>query len=292
MLTRKYGLNASLRITMACMLVLLLAAGCGQKSGKESTSLMIKGSDTMVHLVSSWAERFMAIDSGINISVTGGGSGTGIAALINGTTDICASSRDMKAAEKQQAIDKGITPLEIKVALDGRAVIIHPENPVAELTMEQIGKIYTGAYTNWKQVGGPDQKITVLSRESSSGTYVFFQEHVLNKQDYTPEARLMPATSAIIQAISTDKYSIGYVGLGYAEEAAQKVKVLGLKADDQSPAIFPSLETVLNNSYSIARALYLITNGEPQGAVRQFIDFCLSSEGQKIVAEVGYVPVK
>ncbi|MFC1584754.1 phosphate ABC transporter substrate-binding protein [Fibrobacterota bacterium] len=257
-----------------------------------SRQLTIKGSDTMVHLASIWAENHMKDNRGPQISVTGGGSGTGIAALLNGTTDICAASRKIKEKEIKLAEKKGIKPVEHVVARDGIAVVINPGNQVDELTIEQIGKIYTGAITNWKQVGGPDQKIIVFSRESSSGTYVFFQKKVLNKQDYTPKARLMPATSAIIKAASEDKWSIGYVGLGYAVKAGGKVKVLKVKSGPDSPAVSPSEATVVDGSYSIARPLHLYTKGEPEGEVKKFLDYCFSPEGQKVVRETGYVPVK
>jgi len=271
-------------------LVIFLACG-GEKAEEESKSIMIKGSDTMVHLVSSWAEAYMNKWADLEISVTGGGSGTGIAALINGTTDICAASRNMKSKEIKLAEEKGTVPMEHAVAMDGIALVVNPENPVSSLSIEQLGKIYTGAYTNWNQVGGPDEPIGVLSRESSSGTYVFFQEHVLKKKDYTPSARLMPATSAIIQSVSADTWSIGYVGLGYAAEAGDKVKVLAIYKTDPGAAIMPSVETVLDGSYSIARGLYLYTKGTPEGTIKKFLAFCLSVEGQEIVKETGYVTV-
>jgi len=251
--------------------------------------LTLKGSDTMVHLGSSWAESFMKQNPDIDMSVTGGGSGTGIAALLNGNADICMASRSIKAKEIKLAQKKGINPNEIVVARDGIAVVVNPENPADKLTIEQIGKIYTGQITNWNQVGGPDKDIIILSRESSSGTYVFFQEHVLKKQDYTPGARLMPATSAIIQSVETDKWSIGYVGLGYAVEAGDKVKTLAVS--DGGDYIQPSEVTVKSGEYSISRPLHLYTDGEPTGNVKKFIDFCLSSEGQKIVRETGYIAV-
>ena len=227
-----------------------------------------------------------------DLSVTGGGSGTGIAALLNGTTDVCAASRTMKPSERDLASEKGIEPVELVVGRDGIAVVVNPANPVDSLTLEQIRKIYTGAYDRWSQVGGPDEPIVVLCRESSSGTYVFFQEHVLQKRDYRQDARLMPATSAIIQSVSSDQWAIGYVGLGHAMEAAGKVNILPVKTDDGSPPVVPSEQTVLSGDYSIARPLHLYTAGEPTGVVRQFIDFCLSSEGQRIVRQTGYVALE
>ncbi len=273
--------------------------GCGpdsqdkeaKKPASELRYLTVKGSDTMVHLVSTWAEVYMNENKDAEISVTGGGSGTGIAALINGTTDICAASRDIKQKEIDLAKKRGITPIETAVALDGIAVAVNPANPINELTLEQIGKIFSGAITNWNQVGGPDQPILVLSRESSSGTYVFFQEKVLNKADYSQRARLMPGTAAVVQSLGADIWSIGYIGLGYAMEAKDSIKVIGIKQSQSKEVITPSFETVKNGQYPIARALYFYTNNQPSGLVNDFITFCLSPEGQKVVQETGYVQV-
>lgn len=260
-------------------------------AGPDDGYLTIKGSDTMVHLVSSWAEEFMKSRPNAEVSVTGGGSGTGIAALLNGTTDICMASREIKSREIKLAEQKNIKPHEIVVARDGIAVVVNPNNPLDKLTVEQIGKIYTGAYTNWKKLGGPDADIIVFSRESSSGTYVFFQEHVLKEQDYTVSARLMPATSSIIRAVASDNWAIGYVGLGYAAEAKDQVKVLAVADNPGSPYIMPSDKTVASGDYSIARPLYLYTNGAPTGMISEFVEFCLGTTGQRIVRETGYVAV-
>ena len=246
----------------------------------------------MVHLASSWAETFMQQNPDIEVSITGGGSGTGIAALLNGTTDICAASRNIKDKELQLALQKNIHPHEITVAKDGIAVVVHPDNPVKELTLEQLSKIFTDKSLRWSGVGGADEEILVLSRESSSGTYVFFQEMVLKKQDYMQDAKLMPATSAIIQSISTDKLAIGYVGLGYALAAKDKVKIISVKADDNSPAVMPSDQTVKSGQYPISRPLFMYLNGEPQGTVKTFMDFCLSAAGQTVVTDTGYVAVQ
>ena len=276
-------------------IALMLICGCSKReggTGSEQNFITIKGSDTMVHLASSWAETFMKQNPDIEVSVTGGGSGTGIAALLNGTTDICAASRKIKNKELQLALQKNIHPHEITVAKDGIAVVVHPDNPVNELTLEQLSKIFTDKSYRWSNVGGPDEPIIVLSRESSSGTYVFFQEMVLKKQDYMQDAKLMPATSAIIQSVSTDKPAIGYVGLGYALAAEDKVKIIAVKADDNSPAVMPSDETVKSGQYAIARPLFLYLNGEPKGTVKQFIDFCLSPAGQTIVKDTGYVAIQ
>ncbi len=271
---------------------LAIIAGSSLVSAQSRTSLTIKGSDTMVHLVSTWAEAFMRTNPDVEISVTGGGSGTGIAALINGTTDICAASRNIKDSERARAQQSGRSAFETTVARDGIAIVVHPSNSVSTLSHDQLKKIYTGIHTRWNQVGGPNRPILALSRESSSGTYVFFQEHILDQQDYAQSVRLMPATSAIIQSVSTDRGAIGYVGIGYAHDAGQRVKVLKIKATETGPAVAPSEATVRSGEYSIARPLFFYTNGAPTGAAKRFVDFCLSAEGQRIVRETGYVPAR
>lgn len=275
----------------------LLLAGCpggdgGSATGGATTSqvLTIKGSDTMVHLVTAWAEAYMAASPGAEVSVTGGGSGTGIAALINDTTDLAMSSRDLKPSEQQQA-EQGGKPLErVVVGLDGIAIVVHPENPVSTLTLDQLRQIFNGSLKRWSQVGGPDEPILALSRESSSGTYGFFKEHVLKNDDFGAEVRLMPSTAAIVQSAAQDRGSIGYVGLGYTKDAA--VKVLSIKADASAPAVLPSVETVKDQTYAIARTLLLYVRAERPATARGFIDFALSDAGQRLVAETGYIPLR
>lgn len=246
----------------------------------------------MVHLVSAWAEEFMELHPDVELSVTGGGSGTGIAGLINGTTAICASSRNIKDTERELAAKRSVDPLEFKVALDGIAVIVHPENRVGALSLAQLQDIFTGKTTNWQEVGGEDRPLLVFSRESSSGTFVFFQEHVMNRQDYTPRARLLPGTSALVQAVSSDKGAIAYVGLGYVKEAAEKVKAISIKGEGDGEPVAPSDQSVEDGSYPVARALLLYTNGEPQGTAKEFVDFALSGPGQSIVRASGYVTIQ
>lgn len=288
----------SLPIKVALIVAGAALCGCGQSDNRSAGGaarpqvLTVKGSDTMVHLASTWAEGFMKAHPKVDVAVTGGGSGTGIAALLNGTTDICAASRSMEEKELKQAAEKHIKPKEFVVARDGIAIVVNPANPLNEVTMDQLKKMYTGTYTNWNEVGGLDEPIVLLSRENSSGTYVFFQEHVLARKDYAPSARLMPATSAIIQETAAGKGAIGYVGLGYAAEAKGKIKVLNVRKDADSPAVEPTIETVVSGEYPVSRALFLYTNGEPAGTARAFLDFALSPEGQKAVEEMGYVPVK
>lgn len=273
------------------MVVLILGASCkrnGQTGPK--VSITIKGSDSMVNLMSNLSEMFMKEHQNITVSVTGGGSGTGIAALLNGTTDVCSSSRSLNEKELSLAKSQNIAPVEHIIGLDGLAVMVNPKNPNNELSLEQIRKIYTGEYTNWSDVGGPKQEIILLSRESNSGTYVYFQEHVLNKADYSPKARLMPSTAAIVQSVSTDVGAIGYGGVAYAENPS--VKVLNVKTHSDSAAVAPTEANVHSGKYPISRPLFLYTNGQPAGAIREFIEFCLNPQGQAIVKETGYMAVK
>lgn len=277
--------------TLIFLMLVLTIVGCGKKSDEtKSKSFTIKGSDTMVQLMSLLSESYMKTNPENKISITGGGSGTGISALLNGTTDICASSREIEEKEISIGKSKNIIPVPVVIANDGLAVVVHKDNPINELTMEQVKKIYTGEYKNWKDLGGQDQPIDVYSRESSSGTYKFFQEHVLNKKDYAKEVKLMPSTQTIIQSVSDSKWAVGYSGLGYTKNA--NIKILGIKKDDSSPVVIPSDKTVLDKTYSIARPLYLMFNGEPKGELKKFVDFCISEAGQKIVEESGYVKIK
>lgn len=287
---------------LSCLLastaiVVLPIAGCSKPQNatdsatSNSATISIKGSDTMVHLVGEWAEAYMAKHPDRQISVTGGGSGTGVAALLNGTTDICMSSRDLSEEERANAAAAGITFTETVVAQDGLSVVVHPSNPVTELTIEQIEKLFTGEFTNWQQVGGPDLAVQAASRESSSGTYVFFQEHVLQKKNFGPSTMMLPATSAIVQSVAADSGNVGYVGLGYAESAKDRVKEIAVKKDADAPAILPSVESVTSGEYSIARPLFLYVTGTAPALAKEFVDFCLSEEGQAIATETGYVPV-
>ncbi len=267
----------------------------GNEAKKEATVsryLTIKGSDTMVHLVSAWAEEFMKQHQDVELSVTGGGSGTGIAGIINGTTDICASSRKINNKEMELATGRGVSPVEVSVALDGIAVIVHPHNKLEEFSLNQLQGIFTGKVTNWQEVGGEDRPILVFSRESSSGTYVFFQEHVMSRQDYAARARLLPGTSALVQGVAADIGAIGYVGLGYVREAGDRVKAVRIQNSDGEPSIAPSEKTVQDGSYPIARPLFLYTNGEASGTAKDFMAFILSEQGQKIVREAGYVSIE
>jgi phosphate transport system substrate-binding protein len=285
------------------IIIPLLFLGCKKKEGgEEKTVISIKGSDTMVNLAQKWAEVYMQKNPNVSIQVTGGGSGTGVAALLNGTTDLANASRELKDSELETAKQKGITPVVYDVALDGIAVIVHPDNKIDNLTIKQISDIFSGKITNWKQLGGNDMIITLYGRENSSGTYEFFKEHVLGKDeagkqvDYSPSTQVLQGTAALGEAIARDIKGIGYGGVGYFAER-KDVKILHIKKDADSPAISPSengkvnYEAIWNGSYSISRYLYCFTNGQASGELKNYIDFILSPEGQKLVESMEYIPL-
>ena len=257
-------------------------------SAAAQAAVTIKGSDTMVILGQRWAEEYMQKNPEKQIQVTGGGSGTGISALINGTTDICQASRAMKAAEKSKLRDRyASTGVEIPVARDGLSIYVNESSPLTEISTGQLKDIFTGKVTNWKELGGPDNKIIVYSRENSSGTYVFFKEHILEGRDFSPRAQTMPGTASVVNAVAKEKFGIGYGGGAYAKG----IKILKVKKDGGT-AVAPELKTVQDGSYPLARPLFFYTKNKPSGDVKAFVDWVLSSEGQAVVEKVGYYPVK
>jgi phosphate transport system substrate-binding protein len=263
-------------------------AANGDASGNKESVITVKGSDTMVQLAQRWAEQYMKAKSSTQVQVTGGGSGTGISALINGTTDICASSRPMKDSEKQQLAAKYQSAgVEVKVARDGLTVYLNSENPVKELTLAQVKDIYTKKITNWKQVGGPDEGIVLYGRENSSGTYEFFKEHVLNKADFANEMQALPGTAAVVNAVKSDKKGIGFGGVGYS----QGLKEAAIKTES-GESVLPTKENILSGKYPISRYLFLYLRKTPEGEIKNFLDFILSADGQKIVADEGFFPAR
>jgi phosphate transport system substrate-binding protein len=268
--------------------LMTVVTGSGTPVSASPGTVTVKGSDTMVVLGQRWAEEYMKSHKDATIQVTGGGSGTGISALINGTTDVCEASRAMKDSEKQQLTAKaGGPPVEIPVAKDGLSVYVSDSNPLTELSMAQLKAIFTGKVTSWKDVGGPDAKIIPYSRENSSGTYVFFKEHVLDNADYTPRAQAMPGTAAVVNAVAREKFGIGYGGAAYAKG----IKVLKIKKGD-APAIGPSDATIKDGTYPLSRPLFFYVRPQPSKDIKAFTDWVLSSEGQAIVVKVGYFPIK
>jgi len=283
-------LLASLAILPAC------GASLAQSAEVAGTQRAIqnKGSDTLVNLALAWAEQYRTIKPDVSIAVTGGGSGTGIAALINGTVDIANASRRMKDEEIAAAQENGIEPVEFVVAVDALAVIVHPDNPVSDLTIDQLSGIFTGRITNWQEVGGHNAAIILLSRETNSGTHVYFLEQVIrkgekdNKEIFAPQTLLMPSSVGITSELRRNPNAIGYDGLGYVTEHEKMIKVA---SHSGAPYILPSVESGADGSYPIARNLYMYTAGPPTGAIADYLDWIKGAEGQAIVAELGFVPL-
>jgi phosphate transport system substrate-binding protein len=274
--------------------LLLGAIACSRQS-QQASSIQIKGSDTMVNLGQAWAEAFMRAHPDVSVAVTGGGSGTGIAALLSKTCDIAELSRELKPEEIAMARDKGFDPKQITVALDGLAVVVHPANPVSRLTLDQLAAIFSGSVRNWKEVGGSDLPIVVLSREVNSGTHVYFKEHVLRRNqkesqvEFAANALMLSSSQAIADEVTQNSGAIGYFGMGYI---SAKEKALAIAKDAAAPFIQPTIDNVLSQAYPISRPLLMVSRGQPRGLVADFLNFVLSPEGQKIVIKIDFVPVK
>jgi phosphate transport system substrate-binding protein len=275
---------------------------CHGQTGKGSSpvspgaavSIQNKGSDTMVNLALAWAEAYARLHPEVHIAVTGGGSGTGIAALINGTVDLANASRRIKEEERAEARKNGIEPVEHIVAGDAIAIVVHPSNPVDRLTIAQLSDIFSGKITNWSQVGGENRPIVLVSRESNSGTHVFFLETVVrqgkqgDKTLFSPDTLLMPSSEGISAEVRQNANAIGYDGLGYV---TPDQKVLAVATGEGKPYVLPTAETVKNGSYPIARALYMYTVGQPKGAILAYLEWIRGPQGQAIVKELGFVPL-
>jgi len=282
-------------ITIAIFLVLLAACSSNTTETNSNAEAYIenKGSDTIVNLALAWAERYQPEHPEVRISVTGGGSGTGIAALINDTVDIANASRKIKEEETAEAQANGVEPVEHIIARDAIAVIVNPENPVSQLTLKQISDIYSGKISNWSEVGGDDRPIVRLSRETNSGTHVYFLETVLrlgNSDDktlFSTDTLLLPSSEGIIAEVRQNPNAIGYDGLGYVPK---DLKMIAIAEEEGGAYVLPSIPTVNDKTYPIARDLYMYTNGEPTGIVKEYLDWVMGSEAQQIVAELGFVP--
>lgn len=278
------------------MLPLMAMLSCGKEKNEAQTaegksqeiSVTIKGSDTVLPLAQKEAEQLMKTTNDVSITVVGGGTGVGLTALIDETTDIAMASRDLKTEEKLKFSEAKKEIESVTIAFDALAVIVHPSNKVKQLTREQLEDIYTGKIKNWKEVGGDDAKIVAYSRESSSGTYEFFKEEVMNKKNYASDILSMPATGAIVQAVGQTKGAIGYVGLAYE---TKEVKQLAVSYDQGKLYVEPSISSAKDKTYPISRPLFYFYNKENTAKVKPIIDFALSPEGQKIVAEIGYIPL-
>jgi phosphate transport system substrate-binding protein len=267
-----------------------------QSTNKQASAyIQNKGSDTMVNLALLWAEEYQRLNPDIRLSVTGGGTGTGITALMTNTVDIANASRAVKPEEIKEAKAQGFTPVEFVVARDAIGVIVHPSNPVNQLTLDQISKIYQGRIDNWSEVGGENRPIVRTSRESNSGTHVYFLETVIrlgdknNKSFFSDTTLLLPSSQGIISEVSDNPNAIGYDGLGYI---TKEVKLIAVAKDEKSEYVLPSVESVNENRYPISRDLYMYTHGEPSGAVKKYLEWIHEPDAQKIVADSGFVPIK
>lgn len=277
--------NITLCVLLGCTFIFSYATA---QDTPRKPVLTIKGSDTMVILVQRWTEMFPD-KSKVQFQVTGGGSGTGISALINGTTDICSSSRPMKPSEVKQIREKyKYNGLEVRVARDGIAVYLNVNNPVQNLTIGQVKRVYTGEIVNWKELGGNDAKIVLYSRENNSGTYEFFKEHVLQKQDFASQTQHMVGTGALVNAVAKDPNAIGFGGIAYASG----VKPAALAFNESSRYVLPKEEEILSGNYPVSRLLYFYLKERPSGLTKEFIDWVISKSGQDVVNEVGYLPTK
>ncbi len=289
------------QISLLILIVLILCvSGCSSQkttisnNGTTSTYIENKGSDTIVNLALAWAEQYQVEHPDVRISVTGGGSGTGIAALINNTVNIANASRKISPDELAQAEAKGINPVEHVIAKDAIAVIVNPENPVDKLTIQQIADIYSGIINNWKEVGGEDRPIVRLSRETNSGTHVYFLETVLrlgdkkNKTLFSMDTLLLPSSEGIINELRTNPNAIGYDGLGYVPK---DLKMIAIAKNAGDAYVLPAISTVNDHTYAIARDLYMYTAGEAEGTEKAYLDWIISSEAQEIVARLGFVPI-
>lgn len=296
-------------LALASLLLALISVALGACSGRPGgvadaeasaadagarRAIQNKGSDTMVNLALAWAETYRSLYPDVSIAVTGGGSGTGIAAIINGTVDIANASREMKASEIEEAQANGIDPVQHLVAIDALAVIVNLANPVERLTIDQLADIFTGRITNWQEVGGEDAAIVLVSRETNSGTHVYFLEEVVRKGDsestdiFAPQTLLMPSSVGITSEIQRNPHAIGYDGLGYL---TPHEKVIAVAKDAQSPYVLPAVQSGADGSYPIARGLYMVTAGQPTGVIADYLEWIKGPTGQQIVADLGFVPL-
>ncbi len=265
---------------------------CVNTSPQPSGSVLIKGSETMQPLVALCAEDFMSKHPHVDVVVQGGGSGTGIAAVLHGTVDIGMASRDLSAKEREFAASKGFQLREYTVALDGIAIVVHPDNPITQLNLDQLRQIFTGRVRNWREIGGMPHDMVALGRMASSGTSALFLQRVLAGETYAESVHQMPTNTAIIAEVMNQLTAIGYSGLEAVQAARGQVKVVALQATSQSSPVLPIGETISSGSYPLARALHFYTAGEPSGAIQDFIEFCRSSQGQQLVRKAGFIAIK
>jgi phosphate transport system substrate-binding protein len=280
---------------ICCLIATSLLFACMHNNKSKIESIQIKGSDTIVNLIQVWVEHFVQSHPNSNINVTGGGSGTGFASLINKTCNIAMSSREIEEKESVLAKQNNINPVGFKVGLDGLVVIVNRDNPVTQLTLTELKDIFMAKVTNWKEVGGQDRKIVILSREANSGTHMFFKERVIRNNDmdsndeFSVHSLMMSSSQAVYDEVLQNPNALGYVGMVFVDA---KIKVLSIAVDENCKYIYPTRDTVIDGSYPISRPLYLYTDGKPKGIVEMFIEYALSDEGQKIVVYTDFVPIR
>lgn len=284
------------------LLICLLTACHAGRNGRQTEDLVDKnlyienkGSDTMVNLALYWAEKYQSIHPEIRISITGGGSGTGISSLINNTVDLANASREITDQELKEANKNGVQPVETIVARDAIAIIVNPENPIEQLTLKQVSDIYSGKINNWSELGGDNRPIVRLSRETNSGTHVYFLEKVVrlgNKNDHTifsASTLLLPSSEGIIAEVQDNPNAIGYDGLGYI---TPEVKVLSIAEKEGKEYVYPTLNSVNQNQYAISRNLFIYSAGTPKPHVQEYLNWLLSPDGQEIVKSLGFIPIQ
>ena len=288
------ALHSSKPFLAVTLLLGLLISSCSTSPSQGTTSTIVnKGSDTIVNLALAWAEAYKGVEPQIDIAVTGGGSGTGIAALINGTVDVANASRQIKTVEREEATGNGVDPVEFVIARDAIAIIVHHDNQIKELSIEQLSDIYSGKINNWSELGGDDRPIVRLSRESNSGTHVYFLEQVLRQGDkddstlFSADTLLLPSSEGIMSEVRENPNAIGYDGLGYVTD---EVKVVPVARDPLGRFVLPSVMTVNNGEYPISRDLYMYTAGEPTGSIMAYLEWIMQSDAQTIVSDLGFVP--
>jgi phosphate transport system substrate-binding protein len=269
-----------MRKTAAVLAGIAILSLSGMAFGAE---IVMNGSTTVLPIAQAAAEKYMAANEGVKISVSGGGSGNGIKAIIDGTTDIANSSRFIKQDEVKAAVEKGTYPVPFAVAMDALLPIVHPDNPVKDLSIDQLQAIYSGKITSWKDVGGEDKPIAVVGRDTSSGTYETWQEIILKKERVSPRALIVASSGAMLTTVAKNKYAIGYDGIGYINKSIKALKVNGVAA---------SAKTAIDGSFPISRALYMFTNGEPKGAMADYLNYVKGKDGQQIVKKEGFVPLQ
>lgn len=264
-------------------IAMAIAATLSLTGSAFANNLVLNGSTTVLPIAQSAAEKFMEANPGISVTVSGGGSGNGIKAIIDGTTDVANSSRFIKDSEVKAAVEKGTYPVPFAVAMDALIPVVHPSNPIKDISIEQLRKVYTGEFTNWKELGGEDAKIAVVGRDTSSGTYEVWDEKVMNKERVTPRALVVASNGAMVQTVAKNKLALGYIGVGYINDSIKTLSVEGIEGN---------MRTVLDGEFPVSRYLYMFTRGWPEGNALKFINFVLSDAGQEIVGKTGYIPLR